>query len=104
MRSIDTKPSITTGESNIKATQLYCIFMRINICFAFFRGYKIQKHSISKKHPCDKIFAPNAVPICINAMMNKSDELNLTEYLIWLPLISQILKKVKITHWQPILR
>ena len=44
---------------------------------------------MGKNNSCDKIFEPKAVPICMNAIVYKSEELNLTEYLIWLPLMSQ---------------
>ena len=47
-------------------------------------GQIISEHTWSdENHSCDKIFEPKAVPICMNAIVYKSDELNLTEYLKW---------------------
>ena len=53
---------------------------------------------------CVKIFDPNAVPICINAIVYMSDGLNLTEYLIWFSLMSKYNPRSQLAASEPVLR
>ena len=66
--------------------KLFWFFECLNVR-PFRRVQIISEWSPDENHSCDKIFEPKAVPICINAIVYKSDELNLTEYFIWFSLM-----------------